>query len=213
MTFRVTTTQMLMMVALVVLLVVSSSGAIELKELTAGSAEAFFDATWKNTISPDGKIPGAVVTVVKEGKILLAKGYGVRDIDTGEPVDAERTRVRIGSVSKLFSALTALTLVEDGRLDLDTDVNRYLLSIRVPATFSAPVTIRSLLSHTSGFDASFSGYMAFSNSNLEVPVEEYNRHLIRMRPVGQIHRYDNMAVGLLGYICGQANGTTFAEAV
>ena len=138
MTFRVTTTQRLIMVAFALLLVVSLSSATELEELTADSAEGFFDAAWKNTIGPDGKIPGAVITVVKEGKILLAKGYGVRDIDTGEPVDAERTRVRIGSVSKLFSALTALTLVEDGRLDLDTDVNRYLLSIRVPATFSAP---------------------------------------------------------------------------
>lgn len=211
--FSVTTIRRLMMAVLALLLVVSSSGAIELDELTADSAETFFDAAWKNTISPDGKIPGAVVTVVKEGKILLAKGYGVRDIDTGEPVDAEHTRVRIGSVSKLFSALTALTLIADGRLDFDTDVNRHLRDVRVPATFSAPVTVRSLLSHTSGFDASFSGYTAFSNSDLEVPVEEYNRHLIRMRPVGQIHRYDNMAVGLLGYICGQANNTTFAEAV
>jgi CubicO group peptidase (beta-lactamase class C family) len=213
MTFSVTIIQKLTMLALTLFLVVSSSGASELEELTADSAEEFFDATWKNTISPDGKIPGAVVTVVKDGKILFAKGYGVRDIDTDEPVDAERTRVRIGSVSKLFSALTALTLVEDGQLDLDIDVNRYLQGIRVPATFSTPVTIRSLLSHTSGFDASFSGYTTFSNSELEVPVEEYNRHLIRMRPIGQIHRYDNMAVGLLGYICGRANGTTFAEAV
>ena len=107
MTFSMTTIQRLLMVVLALLLVVSSSGAVELKELTADSAEAFFDSTWKNTISPDGKIPGAVVTVVKDGKVLLAKGYGVRDIDTGDPVDAERTRVRIGSVSKLFSALFA----------------------------------------------------------------------------------------------------------
>jgi CubicO group peptidase (beta-lactamase class C family) len=104
------------------------------------------------------------------------------------------------AVSKLFSALTALTLVEDGRLDLDTDVNRHLRGISVAGTFKAPVTVRSLLSHTSGFDASFSGYTAFSNSNLGVPVEEYSRHLIRMRPVGQIHRYDNMAVRLLGFL-------------
>jgi len=195
------------------LLIVGGAGSAELQELTAESAEAFFDTAWTETISPDGKVPGAVITVVKDGEVLLVKGYGVRDIDTGEPVDPERTRVRIGSTSKLFSALTALSLVEDGLLDLDEDVNTYLDRVRVPETFESPITVRSLLSHTSGFDASVSGYMTYSNAGLEVPVDEYNRHLIRLRPLGLVRGYDNMGLGLLGHICGVVNGTTFSEAV
>jgi len=188
----------LCILAIVLLWIGAPVGAAELEELTAESAEAFFDAAWQEQINPDGKIPGAVITVVKDGEILLTKGYGVRDIDTGEPVDPVRTRVRIGSTSKLFSTLTALSLVEDGLIDIDADVNTYLKEITVPATFDAPITVRSLMSHTSGFDASISGFMTFSNTAVNQPLDEYNRHLIRLRPVGQVRGYDNIGTPLRG---------------
>jgi CubicO group peptidase (beta-lactamase class C family) len=82
-------------------------------EIDRRAVEVFFDEAWTNTLRMDGLVPGAVITVVHEGEVILNKGYGVRDIGTGGPVDPENTRLRIGSTSKLFSALTALALVDE----------------------------------------------------------------------------------------------------
>jgi CubicO group peptidase (beta-lactamase class C family) len=87
--------------------------------LDPARVEAFFDRAWAETLSDGGAVPGAVITVVQDRTVVLNKGYGVTDIATDTPVDADRTRVRIGSVSKLFTALTALALVDEGRLHLD----------------------------------------------------------------------------------------------
>ena len=80
------------------------------QDIDRRAVEAFFDEAWTNTLLKGGLVPGAVITVVHDGKVILNKGYGVRDIATGGLVDPENTRLRIGSTSKLFSALTALSL-------------------------------------------------------------------------------------------------------
>src|SRR3569832_902879 len=73
-----------------------------------------------------GDIAGGVVAVVKGGAILFAKGYGYSDIATHKPVDADKTLFRPGSVSKLFTWTAVMQMVEQGKLDLDRDVNTYL---------------------------------------------------------------------------------------
>ena len=120
--------------------------------LDSARVEAFFDRAWAETLSDGGAVPGAVITIVQDRTVVLNKGYGVTDIATAESVDPDRTRVRIGSVSKLFAALTALALVDEGRLHFDRDVNRYLREVRVPHSSDDPVTARALLSHRAGFD-------------------------------------------------------------
>ena len=177
------------------------------------AVEAFFDTAWADTLRGNGLVPGAVVTVVHDGHVVLNKGYGVRDIDTGEAVDPGNTRIRIGSVSKLFSALTALALVDEGKIDLNRNVNDYLTTVRVPDTYDEPVTLRTLLSHRSGFEAGFSGYMSHDNNDVEMEPEAYERHLIRVHPPNREYGYDNLAVGLMGHLAGEVNGTSFARAV
>jgi CubicO group peptidase (beta-lactamase class C family) len=71
------------------------------------------------------KIPGAVVSVVKDGKLLLARGYGYADLERKIPVSPETTLFFVGSVSKPVTATAVMQLVERGRLRLDADVNRY----------------------------------------------------------------------------------------
>ncbi len=73
-----------------------------------------------------GDIAGAVVVVVKDGNILLQKGYGFAAVAARKPVDPERTLFRAGSVSKLFTWTAVMQQVERGKLDLDADVNTYL---------------------------------------------------------------------------------------
>src|SRR4051812_27409072 len=71
-------------------------------------------------------IPGVVVTVVKDGQLLTARGFGYADVEKKTPVDPERTLFRPGSVSKLITWTAVMQLVEQGKLDLDKDVNTYL---------------------------------------------------------------------------------------
>ena len=105
-------------------------------------------------------VPGVGVAVVNDGRLEWARGYGVRDADSGEPVELD-TRFQAASISKPISALAALRLVEDGRLDLDADVNTYLTSWHVPATggWQPRITLRQILSHSAGLTVhGFPGY-------------------------------------------------------
>ncbi|GLR18706.1 serine hydrolase domain-containing protein [Portibacter lacus] len=106
-------------------------------------------------------VPGLSVAVIKNGKLHWTKGYGVSNTNTIQPVD-ENTLFQAGSISKPLAALAALTLVQEGKVDLDEDVNEYLKDWKVPAsdfTKEEKVTLRRLLSHTAGTTVhGFPGY-------------------------------------------------------
>src|SRR5512146_1339744 len=96
-------------------------------------------------------VPGAIVAVVKDGKVLFSKGYGYADLEARTPVDPEKTLFRPGSVSKLFVWTSVMQLVEQGKLSLDADINEYL-DFKIPATYPEPITLKNLMSHTPGFE-------------------------------------------------------------
>ena len=77
--------------------------------IDAESMEVFFDRVWEESLSHDGVVPGAVITVVHEGEVVFNKGYGTRDSQTTEPADPLNTRLRIGSV-RLISDFIAVLL-------------------------------------------------------------------------------------------------------
>lgn len=96
--------------------------------------------------------PGVSVAVIEHGKIAWSKGYGVRENGREERVDTE-TVFQAASMSKPFTALGILSLVKNGRIKLDANVNDYLVSWKVPEnsfTKDEKVTVRRLLSHTAG---------------------------------------------------------------
>jgi CubicO group peptidase (beta-lactamase class C family) len=98
------------------------------------------------------RVPGMSIAVIRDGRIHWAKGYGVADVETGQRVDTG-TVFQAASISKPVFAMGVVKLAQDGRISLDADVNTYLKSWRVPEsdlTRTQPVTLRSLLSHTSG---------------------------------------------------------------
>src|SRR5512141_299574 len=112
--------------------------------------EAFIDKLLKHEMD-ENHIAGAAVAVVKDGKLFFTKGYGYADLENKIPVDPEQTIFRIGSVSKTFTWTAVMQLVEQGKLDLDADVNTYLDG-RIPATYPQPITLKHLLTHTAGFE-------------------------------------------------------------
>jgi CubicO group peptidase (beta-lactamase class C family) len=111
---------------------------------------AFFDTLIPRQLA-DHHIPGAVVTVVKDVRIVYAQGYGSADIATQVPVVAELTLVNIGSCGKLGTWTAVMQLVEQGKLDPQADVNTYL-DFPIPATYPAPITLAHLLTHTARFE-------------------------------------------------------------
>ena len=96
-------------------------------------------------------VPGVSLAVLRDGAIAWAAGFGVREAGRAEPV-TERTLFQAASISKPMTALGVMRLVQEGRLDLDADVNRYLTSWRVPANgdWQPRITLRQLLSHSAG---------------------------------------------------------------
>jgi CubicO group peptidase (beta-lactamase class C family) len=107
------------------------------------------------------KAPGVSVAVIRDFKVVWAKGYGVKDAGTREPV-TEKTLFQAGSISKPVAAMTILKKVEQGRLALDEDVNLKLTSWKLPDnefTAKKKVTLANLLSHTAGLTVhGFPGY-------------------------------------------------------
>ena len=119
-------------------------------EMTAADLEAFLDGLMPAQIERED-VAGAVVAVVKDGQVLFAKGYGYSDVSKRTPVTPDATLFRIASISKLFIWTSVMQLVEQGKLDLNRDVNDYL-DFKIPPAYGKPVTLRNLLTHTPGFE-------------------------------------------------------------
>jgi CubicO group peptidase (beta-lactamase class C family) len=111
----------------------------------------------------DDHIPGATVSVVKDGRLFFAKGYGDADLQAGKLVSAQTTLFRIGSVSKLFTATAVMQLAEQGKLNLHADVNTYLKTFHLPATYPEPITLAHLLTHTARFEDRGNWYLRTHN--------------------------------------------------
>ena len=161
----------------------------------------------------DTHIPGAVVAVVEDGSLLLAKGYGFADLEGRVPVDPERTLFRIGSVSKLFTWTAVMQLMEQGQLSLDTDINEYL-DFAIPATFPEPITLRHLMSHTAGFEDKGSNMHKLQVEQMN-PLDGYLKANLpaRVFPPGEVAAYSNYGTSLAGYIVERVSGLPLSEYV
>jgi CubicO group peptidase (beta-lactamase class C family)/uncharacterized Tic20 family protein len=178
------------------------------EELTKPDLEAFLDALIPAQLQ-SRDMAGAVVSVVKDGRILLAKGYGYADFAAKKPVVPDKTLFRPGSISKIFTAIAVMQLVEQGKLDLDRDVNEYL-DFTIPRTYPEPVTLRRLLTHTAGFEETLKNLFVATAGDMR-PVREY---LIAAMPArifapGKVPSYSNYGLTLAGYIVERISGETF----
>lgn len=159
-------------------------------------------------------IPGATISVVKDGKLFFAKGYGYADLENKKPVIANETLYRIGSVSKLFVGTAVMQLVEQGRLDLNTDINTYLTDFKIPNTYPEHITLAHLMTHTAGFEESYRSLLAHNADEVK-PLGEYlaNNMPARVRPPGEIAAYSNYGAGLAAYVVEEVSGMSFDDYV
>lgn len=172
--------------------------------------EAFLDDFFAKAMK-EHPIAGAAVAVVKDGKLLFAKGYGYANIEKGIPVDPELTIFHIGSNGKVFTWTAVMQLVEQGKLDLNADVNTYL-DFRIPDTFPQPITLKHLMTHTSGFEERWLGSLVSDDSEL-VPAREWliSNMAKRVHPPGEVAGYSNYNAMLAGYIVARVSGQPYDQ--
>jgi CubicO group peptidase (beta-lactamase class C family) len=161
-----------------------------------------------------GEFPGASVLVIQDGKIALKAGYGYADIRARIPVDPDRTRFRVASISKLFTATAVMQLAEQGKLNLSADVNTYLAGFKIPPTYPEPVTLANILTHTAGFDDQYVGLSAPLSTMIE-PLGQYLSRTMppRVLPPGKMFSYSNHGMALAGHIVESVSGQEFGAYV
>ncbi len=154
-------------------------------------------------------IPGAVVVVVKDGQILTSRGYGFSDVAKRKKVDPATTMFRPGSISKLFTWTAVMQQVEQGKLNLDADVNTYL-DFKIPPRNGKPVTLRNIMTHTAGFEEQVMDLIAVDQKKY-VPYDQILKRWVpkRVYDPGTTPAYSNWATALAGYIVSRVSGEPF----
>ncbi len=174
--------------------------------MTAQDVSAFLDGIIPQQLEREN-VAGATVSVVKDGKLLFARGYGYSDIKNKIPVSPETTLFRPGSVSKLFTWTAVMQMHEQGKLDLDRDINEYL-DFKIPDAFGQPITMKHLLTHTPGFEEQIKDLFATEPT---MDLGGFLRTHIpkRIFPPGTTPAYSNYGTALAGYIVERVSGTPF----
>jgi CubicO group peptidase (beta-lactamase class C family) len=190
-------------------------------EVPAAQAEvlpglgAFVDGYVRGGMA-DEDSPSGTVAVAVDGEVVLARGYGYQDLEGRVPVNAETTLFRPGSVSKLFTWVAVMQQVEQGRLDLDTDVNTYLKTFQIDDTWPGqPVTLRHIMTHTAGFEDGGIGYLIIDDPDRIMPLADAMARYqpYRVNPPGAQTAYSNYATSLAGLIVANVSGLSFNDYV
>ena len=175
-------------------------------QLTAEDVNAWLDGKLPDALK-NGDIPGAVVTVVKDGQVVTTRGYGWADTGAsgGQPVavDPQTSLFRVASISKIPTSIAAMQLVEQGKVDLDTDISAYL-DFEIERRFDEPLTLRHLLTHSAGFDEHGS---LTPGTDLEAYVK--NDPPAQVFVPGTTPGYSNYGMALAGYIVQRVSGQPF----
>ena len=177
------------------------------RPLTADDANAWLDGYMPYALKT-GDIAGAEVAIVKDGQVVTERGYGFADVAKRTPVDPKVTMFRPGSVSKLITWTAVMQLVEQGKIDLDADINKYL-DYKVTGMGGKPITMRNLMQHTAGFEEHAKGVISASNNlptfeqmlKAQVPAFIF--------PPGTTPAYSNYGASLAGYIVERVSGEPF----
>lgn len=193
--------------ALLMLAIASAAAAND------AAVEAFVDGLATAQLESSG-VPGVVVSVVRNGETLLLKGYGWADVERQRAVDPH-TLFRIGSITKLFTYTALMQLVEQGRIDLNQDINTYLGDARIAAAFGAPITPNHLLAHRGGFESGDLGYDFFGDAGKVPTLRQFviDHQLQRVRPPGQATAYSNFGATVLGLAVETTSGEPYGDYV
>src|SRR5690349_18751337 len=170
------------------------------------------DALFAQWNKPDS--PGCALAIIKDGRVLYKRGYGNANLDYDVPISS-KTVFNIGSVSKQFTAFSIAILARQGKLSLDDDIRKYLPEM---PQYSAPVTIRRLIHHTSGI-REYSHLLQLAGTRFQdATAEDDYKIIVRQKQLnfkpGDEYLYSNSNYLLLARIAQRVSGKSlraFAE--
>ncbi len=171
----------------------------------ARSIEEFIDHEMK-----DKALPALSIALVDGDSIVWSRGFGVENSEKGTPATAE-TVYRVGSVSKLFTDIGVMQLVEQGTLDLDAPVRRYLPEFAPGGDTTVTITLRQLMSHRSGLtrEPPIGNYFVTDEPTLSNTVTSLNTVPLVYAPE-RTTKYSNAAIAVVGYVLEQTQSEAFA---
>ncbi len=182
------------------------------RELTKADVDTWLDGYMPYALER-GNAAGAVVIVVKDGKLLTQRGFGYADVAKRQPVDPETTLFKQASVSKTITWTAVMQMVEAGRIDLDKDINAYL-DFKIPPYGGKPVTMRNLMTHTAGFDEVQRGLNSYDIKDIPTLAEAMKRQVpARIYAPGSTPAYSNYGTALAAYIVERVSGLPFDDYV
>ena len=197
-----------MRVAFVFLLWCVSRLALAAPAVTAADLDAFFDGYVPGALAR-GDVAGAALVVVKDGQVLFEKGYGLSDIANRKPVDPKNTLFRAGSAGMVATWVAVMQLVDQGKLDLDRDINDYL-DFRIPPTWPKPISLRDLMTQQSGFEEIARDVVTDRQERMSALDAGARTYLPdRIFPAGQIPASSDYGVALAGLIVERVSGQPF----
>lgn len=192
---------------------VAASDSPESMELASRfrAAEAWMDQTARSKLTP-----GATAAVVFGQDMIWSHGFGFAELDTRRPATPETT-FSICSISKLFTSVAVMDLVEQGKVDLDAELGVYLEDFDLSApegVIADPITIRGLLSHAAGLPREGDG--AYWNS-LDFPSEQALESTLdglgRLYSPFTNYQYSNIGMALLGKVVSEVSGESYSAYV
>ena len=156
-------------------------------------------------------IPSFSIAMVDGEELVWAKTFGMSDYENNVPATNE-TIYRIGSVSKLFTDIAIMQLVEKGELDIDVPVTKYLPEFKPENPYGTEITLRQLMTHRSGLvrEPPVGNYYDDEDPTLSETVESLNSTKLVFEPETQV-KYSNAAIGVVGYVLEKLKNKPFAE--
>ncbi|MBI1392584.1 MAG: serine hydrolase [Alphaproteobacteria bacterium] len=189
----------------------AQAAARSLQEVSVTSTsadEAYVDGLIAAFMDEHGA-PGYIASMVRDGEVVFAKGYGVANAETGAAATGDATRFWIGSISKTFVWTAVMMAVDRGEIDLDTDINRYLTSYKAPDA-DRPLTMNDLMAHRVGLEDT---YAIFLPSNGDMPRAEAlaATEPERIFESGGRTAYSNWATTLATLVLEEATGRAYED--
>ncbi|MEP7272439.1 MAG: serine hydrolase domain-containing protein [Acidobacteriota bacterium] len=195
-----------------ILVMVALAGTVPLLRLVrskqTSTAEASFADLERVVLSElsETNTPGAAIGIVRGDRLVFARGFGVANIETGEPVRPEML-FRLGSTTKMFTAAGLLKLVEARKIDLDSPIGKYAKGLD-PAI--ARITPAQLLSHSAGLRDAAVMFGKHDDAELGVTVRALNEQSLFTEP-GRVYSYANPGYWLAGYVTEEVSGRAYAD--
>lgn len=200
---------------LFLLIVASPAWSADLGDIS--ELEAFLDGMFAMQMQ-EYQVPGIAVAVIQGDQVLLSKGYGFANLEQSHPMDPETTLHRTGSNSKILVWTAVLQLVEQGKLDLYTDITEYL-DFPIPTKTAdgkevLPITLHHLMTHTAGLEEVVTQLLVTKPEAMQ-PLGQYLLENLpsRVFPPGSVLSYSNYGTALAAYIVECVSGRSFADYV